>query len=288
MYKFPKYIDTHVHIHHEMYENDEIRIIEDALKEGVWVILVGTDLCSSVEAVNIAKHYDYGVYAAVGIHPNKIFETYKTDFTNDPDEIMSVGAFRSLVLHPKVVAIGEVGLNFENDYFTNSDSELDAEMLSYLQTNIFKNFLNIALDHKLPLILSISGAHDDFFDLLDNHEHHALQNGYLKGIIHHFTLPAHKAGRFIKSNIIPSVTSLFTHQTHQLNFLKGMPLDKVMIESECVFMCENGGFSRPEPAHLPQTCASIARLRGLETDEFRREITKNTLKMFSGILRNLP
>ena len=148
-------IDTHCHVQFPQYDHDRAEVIRRALDAGIGMICVGTDLEMSRRAVELADRYE-GIWASVGLHPN-----------DNLTEHYNQSLYRDLTAHPKVIAIGEIGL----DYYRTTEPHLRE-----IQKERFKEQLSLS---DKPLIIHCRDAHDDMIEIL-----HAT---HMRGVIHSFT-----------------------------------------------------------------------------------------------------
>lgn len=153
-------IDTHAHLNFEAYNNDWKEVAKRALDKDIWMINVGSNLETSKRAVEIAEHFKEGVYAAVGLHPIHVL-----------DENFDIAEYEKLATHPKVVAIGEVGLDYfhlptsiKPEQFSMSGRPIQPtafvgreiktpDDIRNLQKEILRQFINLSQKFRLPLIL---------------------------------------------------------------------------------------------------------------------------------------
>jgi TatD DNase family protein len=153
-------IDTHAHLNFEAFNNDWKEVAKRALDAGIWIINVGSNLETSKRAVEIAENFEEGVYAAVGLHPIHVL-----------DENFDIAEYEKLATHPKVVAFGEVGLDYYHlpttikpEQFSISGravkpgAESGREIktpddIKNLQKEVLKEFINLSQKMRLPLIL---------------------------------------------------------------------------------------------------------------------------------------
>src|SRR3989344_4916358 len=140
-------IDSHAHIQFPEFDADRDAVVKRALEAGIWMVNVGTNVESSKKAVELAHQYKEGVYASVGIHPH------------DADADCDFTRIEELARDPKVVGIGETGL----DYFkiTNNESRIKEQ-----QKELFVKHIELAQKVSKPLIIHCSDAHDDLIDIL--------------------------------------------------------------------------------------------------------------------------
>lgn len=284
---FPKYLDTHTHLNHPMYADEWERVAARALLAGTWMIVVGSDYPSSVRAVEIAESFPYGVYAAVGVHPLVFEREEKRDVTTI-DQFVDVEAFRELATHPKVVALGEVGLDFHDLRIAHQEDELHREFILHLQYQALLRFLELSREFRLPLILHVRDAHDEMIRVL--YEFDRKSKGFdSRGVVHHFTGDWKQAVRYLNADFLPSFTGLIARSHTRQEVIQKIPLTKLVIESECPMLVPQPvGMGRPGPEYLPSVIGQIAALKGASPDEVARVTTQNALRMFSRILRSLP
>lgn len=277
MIRFPEYIDTHSHLH-DLDRGDEWReAIPHALEEGMWMILVGHDYASSVRALEIAREFSYGVYAAIGMHPAYLEQSEISPLNFGMD------AFRELAAHPKVVAIGEVGFDKRH-----VEDDLHEEQVLHRQEEILRQFTALAESMRLPVMLHAHDASDEMFRFLSwfREEGGGL---HLRGILHHFTGRPELAQQFRTLDIWPTFTGLLVRSHASDNLIRTMPQNDLLIESECPHLILDPlAVPRPLPAHLPGATSRAASLRGESLHSTRSAITKNALRLFSKILRTLP
>src|SRR3989344_1876042 len=174
-------IDTHGHVNFNAFKEDADEALKRALDHGVLVIMPGSQYSTSARAVEIAERYKEGVYAAIGIHPIHLGESREVDtwevqsevlrqaqdkqtwmtFTTR-HEVFDYDAYKKLTDNKKVVAIGEVGL----DYYRIPKNKAKREEAKNLQKEILRRQIDLALECNLPVIFHCRVAHDDLLELL--------------------------------------------------------------------------------------------------------------------------
>ena len=105
------YIDTHAHLNFNIYKDNADEVIRRSLSSETWMVIAGTDYKTSNRALNLANKYELGVYAAVGLHPTHLEEFKDENYTIDPEDF-NYDIYEKLAKFEKVVAIGEIGLDF--------------------------------------------------------------------------------------------------------------------------------------------------------------------------------
>lgn len=187
-------IDTHSHLNFNAYKNDYKEVIGRSLSSGLWMINVGSQYDTSKRAVEIAENYSEGIYAAIGLHPihlaSGIFKT-KIDEQeiafNTREENFDTRKYSELANSKKVVAVGEIGL----DYYYRPKTKTKLEEFKNLQKEILLKQLDFAESFGLPVIFHCRMAHDELIEILQN------KKG-LTGVIHCFTGTIKQAEKYLE------------------------------------------------------------------------------------------
>ena len=277
----PFLIDTHAHVDADIYRNDLDAIIRRALDENIWIVAVGNDLASSMHAIEIAEQYQTGVFAAIGMHPK-----YISDHETTVEKLLDLNAFRKLAQHPKVVALGECGLDYHglpDARFTHDPDFYKADLIRRNQHTVMRAFLLLAREFRLPLLLHCRDAHDDLLQLLTEWDH--FNPGYTsRGIVHAYNGTWAQAKKYFALDFLLSLTGILTNGAYQTNIIHKAPLTRLVVESDCPHLTPDAwSMRRNEPAYLEQTVTALAGLRHLPTSSFATQITENTLKMLKKI-----
>lgn len=248
------FIDTHCHIHSADYKLDPEVVLNDASSAGVTkLICVGTDIPDSHLATNFANDHE-NVWASVGLHPH--------DSKLGAQEFIKLEA---LATEPKVVAVGECGL----DYFYNHSSKTD-------QVATLEFQIDLAERHKLAMIFHVRDAFGDFWPIFDNFSG-------IRGVIHSFTASTLELEQALKRNLYIGINGImtFTKDTSQLEAVKKVPLNKLVLETDAPFLTPvplRGKINQPKNTVL--TGEFLARLRGENLDVIAASTTKNAEKLF--------
>ncbi len=277
-----RFIDTHCHLDSPIYERDLDIVVRHARDEGVAIVTLGSDLESSRRAVEIAERYPDGVFAAVGMHPAKIGGDLLAE-----DQLVNIGGFSELLTHPKVVALGETGLDFHDlPTYTRDDAERElADRIRINQKKVFGRFLDLAREHGLPLLLHCRDAHEEMLEMLETWD--KTTRGFeSRGIIHCFSGNWKTARRYFDLDFMISVTGILTHGAYQTEIMKKSPSSRLVIESDCPFMTPvPWSHRRNEPSYLPLVAEAVAAIRGVTSAQISTETTANALKVFARIPR---
>ena len=250
------FIDSHVHLEMREFDRDRSQVITRAEEAGIeLMVTVGTTLADCRKAVSIAQQYET-VYAAVGIHPHEV----RNINTSTYDEI------RKLAGHGKVVAYGEIGL----DFFRNL-SPRD------VQINRFSEQLELALEMDLPVIIHNREAHRETWDALKNWP------GKQGGIIHCFSGDYELAVKCIDKGFYISIPGTITfRKSEQLaEVVRKIPLQHLLVETDAPYLAPHPHRGkRNEPAFVALTAGKIAEIKNVAIEEVGRITSLNARKIF--------
>jgi len=252
----PVLIDSHAHIYYRDYADDFDGMLKRAEDAGVAAILVvGTDIESSRESVALAERYPQ-LYAAVGIHPHDAGRV--TDACYD--------IIRALALSSrKVVAIGEIGLDFFRDRSPRDQQEL-----------VFRGFLRIAAELHKPVIIHDRDAHDRVMTIL-------REEAVRTGVLHCFSGDAVMASEASALGFYISITGTITFPGNQSlrDVVRAVSIDRMLVETDCPYLTpvpHRGG--RNEPAYVKLAAEKVAEVKGLTLEDVARITTKNAGDLF--------
>lgn len=276
----PKYIDIHAHVQFKAFENDKEEVIKRALDNDTWVINVGTQIDTSKSAVELANKYDKGVYAIVGLHPIHTGASYHDEkelgvggkeFTSR-GEIFDKEAYRELLKNPKVLGIGECGL----DYYRMDIDSIEKQKKALIAQ------IELANQVSKPIMLHIRNNPKDttrnaYFDTLDILKKHAK----VKGDVHFFAGGKAEANAFLDFGFTLSFTGVITFTTDYDEVIKMTPLDMIMTETDCPYVtpAPHRG-KRNEPMYVREIVKKIALIKNLAEDEVREAIISNAKRVF--------
>lgn len=249
------YFDTHVHINSEQLYNDHFNYVQRAISHGVdYMVIVGYDLESSKLAVELANQYE-NLYAAVGIGPNNC-----NDITNEEfDEI------EKLLKNKKVVAIGEIGLDYYYDY-------VDKEV----QISVLKKQLKLASKYNLPVVIHCRDSYEDMYS--------CLSNAKQEGIMHCYSGSVEMAKRFIDIGFYISLAGPVTFKNAKIakEVAKQIDLSNLVIETDCPYLTPEPFRGRVnEPANVIYIAEEIARLKKISIEVVAKVTTSNAKKIFN-------
>lgn len=249
----PKYFDIHSHLNLPGYEADFDEVIVRLKETGTHTIVVGVDYESSRKAVELAEKHEE-IYACVGQHP-----------VDRADEQFDAKKYEALVAHPKVVAVGECGL----DFFHASKAE-DLER----QKKLFVEQIEFAIKHKKPLMIHARNAYAEILDILEGYR------GLARGNVHFFAGTLEEAQGFFDLGFSVSFTGVITFASQYDEVIKKAPLEKIMAETDAPFVAPapHRG-KRNEPSYVREVYRRVAEIRGEDAELVRETLVNNALRM---------
>lgn len=251
-------IDTHAHLDEDAFDVDRDDVVARAAAEGVArIITIGTTAPTSRRSVEIAAQYP-SVFAAVGVQPNYVSQAKAGDW----EEIERLAA------EPKVVALGETGLDRYWDY-----APLD------LQVDYFQRHLRLAQRLDLPFVVHCREAEADVVAQLKI----AAESGPLRGVMHSFTGDLATARACLDLGLYISFAGMVTFKKSQAlrEVATQIPPDHILVETDSPYLAPQPfRGKRNEPAFVRATANDLAQLRGVSPDEFARQTTANAQALF--------
>jgi len=247
----------------EPFSKDRTEVIARAQDSGVsTIITVGVDQGSSEQAIKLAESYS-GVFAAVGFHPHNVAGVSKLD----------VASLAQLAGHPRVVAIGEVGLDFYRDY-----SPREAQL------RVLKWQLQLAAKLGLPVIVHCRQAEKDMMPLLrDWVSHDKRPPEQPPGVIHCFSGDTNTAREYLDMGFFFSLGAYIGYPTSGRlhSAIRSIPQDRLLIETDCPYLPpQSHRGRRNEPAYLLITVGLLARIRQVPPEQIAQETTQNARRLF--------
>jgi len=242
-------VDTHAHLDFSAFDADREAVIARAAAAGVrWIVNPGADLESSRRAVRLAQQHE-GVYAAVGVHPHEAQACTPA----------TLAELRRLARQPKVVAIGEIGLDYYRDLSPRP-----------AQRQAFRQQLELAAEVGLPVLIHDREAHEDILAI--------LSESRPRGILHAFSGDLRMAQRVIALGLYIAVGGPITYQNARVlpALLPALPADRLVLETDCPYLTPHPyRGQRNEPAYLRLVAERLAELRGVSFAEMARQTTEN-------------
>ena len=251
-------IDTHAHLDMEDFDEDRQEVIDRAVQGGIsHIITVGIDRQSSINALKIAHAHDF-IFATVGYHP------HNADHVKEEDLVALAG----LASDPKVVAWGEMGLDFYRGWSQPRN-----------QRDIFEKQLELAGQHGLPVVIHCRDAHGELVEILKRRN-----TAPYRGVIHCFSGDYDLAMEFIGMGFHISLpgTVTFPKATQVHDVAARVPMERLLLETDAPFLApvpRRG--KRNEPLFVSHTAQRIAELRKMEVEDVAGRTSENALALFA-------
>jgi TatD DNase family protein len=259
----PQYIDVHAHINFKDYDLDREDVIKNTLKQDTWMINVGTNLETSKQVVEIAHQYDRGVYAIVGLHPTEVER-----------ERFDVEEFEKLVQDPKVVAVGECGI----DVFRIEDPVKKTELIEF-QREDFIAQIELAVRYDKPIMIHARQSYGEILEIIDAG---LMSHGSrLRGNVHFFAGTVEEARKFLERGFTLSFTGVITFASQYDDLIKHIPLESMLSETDCPFVSPvpfRG--QRNQPLYVKEVVSRIADIKGLDIEYIKKTLLENAKKQF--------
>lgn len=251
-------VDTHTHLNDAKFAGEEQAAIERANLAGVTKIInMGDTMASSTKAVNLARQYD-GVFAGVGIHPEEAYE-----MTQQDDDVLAAFA-----TEPKVVAIGEIGL----DYYWEKD-----EAKRLLQQRIFIRQLDLARNLHLPVCVHDREAHGDTMAILKK------EGQGISGVMHCFSGSMEMAQELLKMGWYIGVDGplTFKNAAKLPAIVKSFPLERILLETDAPYMAPVPMRGKcNEPAFIRYIGEKVAEIKGITLSEVAKQTSENAMELY--------
>lgn len=266
-----KYFDAHTHTNFVAYADDREEVITRSKEMGVGMNVVGTQLDTSKAAVALAEQYDH-VYATIGLHPVHTTKSYHDvkelgeggkEFTSR-GEVFDMSAYEALGKNPRVIAVGECGL----DYYRADESTKDVQKQAFIEQIELANTLG------KPLMLHIRNAYDDALEVLKAH-------AKVKGDVHFFAGDWNIAKKFLDIGFTLSFTGVITFTHDYDEVVKNTPLDMLLSETDAPYVtpAPHRG-KRNEPSYVELVVNRVAEIKGGNPEEVAGQLLTNARRVF--------
>jgi TatD DNase family protein len=250
-------VDTHLHLHFPQYDADRAEVIRRALANGFRFFLnIGTDLEDSRKAIAIADEYPE-VYAAVGYHP------HETKHAHDSE----LAELEKLLAHPKVVAIGEVGLDFFHEHSPRD-----------VQVKLLRTFLEWYQKHQKPLIIHCRDAYEELLGVLRDHNITPY-----RGTLHCYSADAGTMKKYLDLGFHIAFGGALTYKKNDAlrEACALCPKDRLLLETDAPYLPpQSKRGQRNEPLYMIETAECAAKLHGMSLDGIADLTTTNARKLF--------
>lgn len=252
------FFDSHTHLDDRKYNDDRDEMLMRARENGIsYIINVGYDIASSKRSIALAEKHEF-IYAAVGIHPHDA----ETEGAKGLEEVAILAS------NPKVVAIGEMGLDYYRDLSPRD-----------IQKDMFRKQIGLALKLKKPIIVHDRDAHGDVMNILK--EENASQAG---GVLHCFSGSLEMARECLEMGFYISIAGpvTFNNARKLQEVAASIPLDRLLIETDAPYLTpEPNRGKRNESAYVVNVARKIAELKNISVEDIAHATTANAKKLFN-------
>jgi len=253
----PRLVDSHAHLELEPLVNDPAGVMRRATAAGVIaVITVGIDLVDARAALEIAETFD-NVFLAVGFHPHNA-----KDVTGE-----SIHEMERIAGHPKVVAYGEIGLDFFRNLSPHS-----------IQRSAFHEQLHLAKALAKPVVIHLRDAYEEGLDMIEK-----VAPFPAGGVVHCFSGNEKDAARVLDLGFHLSIPGTVTYRKNDKlrSIVKAIPSDRILLETDCPFLSPEPLRGKTnEPAHIVHTAREVARIRAVSLEEIAEITTRNAVRLY--------
>lgn len=285
-------IDTHAHLNFVSYQRDRKEVIRRCLENNIWVINVGSNFKTSQKAVDITHQYPQGMYATVGLHPiNLDTELVKKQEDENEDahyeKEFDYEGYKKLASSPKVLAIGEIGL----DYYRKPKTKKKRRVFKEKQKSLLAEELELAKELNLPVIFHCRMAHQDLIGFLKENPDLRPE----KAVVHSFVGNMEEAKAYLDFGFYIGFNGIIFKNISGIDFekvIKATPLDRLLVETDSPYLlpplpkdvvAKSGRriSQRNEPLFVKFVAQEVARIKSLDLKKVARFTTQNAKDLFS-------
>ncbi len=248
-----KLVDTHCHLDNEKFDEDRLEVIERIKENLEFCVNIGYDLASSKKSLELAKEYDF-IYAVIGVHPIDIAE-----YSEEVEKELEL-----LGKNPKVVAIGEIGLDY---HWMTEPKEIQQER--------FKSQLELAERLNKPVVIHTRDAMEDTVNILKEYPN-------ITGVIHCYPGSLETAKQLVDRFYLGiGGTLTFKNSKKAVEVVKDIPLDRIVIETDCPYLTpEPFRGKRNEPIYVEYVAKKIAEIKEISVEDVTKITTENAKKLY--------
>ena len=263
----PDFIDVHAHVYFPDYDVDRDEVLKRARDAKTWMVNIGTHRETSRKAVELAENASHGVYAVVGLHPLSV--NTKSDEEDKTTEFLGEDFdseyYAQLVRRPKVIGIGECGL----DYFRENSEEGKVR-----QRDAFQRQIELSLESGLPLMLHVRNAYEDVIAILKKYPG-------VYGNCHFFAGTIAHAQELLDLGFTLSFTGVITFAKQYEELVKYVPADRLLSETDSPYVAPvpyRG--KRNEPLYVREVVATMAYIRKEDPVVLQKQLVSNAMRLF--------
>lgn len=256
-------VDSHCHLDFDVFDEDRDETIQRARDAGIGTMVTICTRVTRFDEIRAIAEANDDIWCSVGIHPHQAEE----------EPVVTVEDLVSRAQHPKVVGIGETGLDY---FYDNSPRDL--------QKTSFRTHIAAARETGLPLIVHTRDADADMADILEDE----MRKGAFTGVLHCFSSGAELAKRALDIGFYVSLSGIVTFKNAEdlRQIVLDVPADRILVETDSPFLAPipNRG-KRNEPSFVVHTAARVAELKNLKNDELSDISTDNFFRLFNKTAR---
>ncbi|BDU49753.1 TatD family hydrolase [Haliovirga abyssi] len=248
-----KLIDAHCHINLDEFKDDFNEVVERINKKLEFAVNIGFDMKTSLESVELAKKYDF-IYSAIGIHPNEAKE-----YSDEVEKKLI-----KLAENPKVLAIGEIGLDYYREGAPRD-----------LQKDVFRKQIELAIKLDKPILIHCRDAYGDTFDILNEYKE-------ARGIMHSYS-GSYEFAKKLMDRFYFSISGpvTFKNAKNVKEMVRELPIERIMVETDSPYLTPTPyRGKRNEPIFVEYVAREVADLKNMKYEEVKDITNKNTKKAF--------
>lgn len=266
-----EYIDTHSHLNFKNFDtevdgvSERDRLIAQMKEEKIATVTVGTTVADSRAAIALAEKHDH-LFATVGIHPTHAWTE---------EEFVEL---EKLAAHPKVVAIGECGLDFFRTLDPNDSAKNEETKMR--QGQAFARHIEIALKYNKPLVIHCRAAYEETLHIIQSYQMDKTIGRTLRGVMHFFAGSPEVAQKFLAAGFMLSFAGPITFARDYDEVIKNAPLDRIMSETDSPFAAPVPFRGKPnKPIYVKEVAAKIAEIRAEDLQMVKKQLVDNARKV---------
>ena len=270
-------IDTHAHLNFDVFDKDRKKVIERCHKNKVWVVNVGINFETSKKAVEVAKKYK-GMFASVGLHPLNL-DTGLLKIKNQKEKLekfFDYQKYEELAKSPKVIAIGEIGL----DYYLKPKTKRKREIFKVKQKELIFEELRLAKKLNLPVIFHCRMAHFDLIQFLKENKEVFPK----KAVLHSFVGNLEELKEYLNFGYNIGFNGIIFKKIGDIDFkkiIKAVPLEKILVETDTPYLAPpQVKEKRNEPIFVKYIIKRIADIKNLEFKKVAETTFENAKRLF--------
>lgn len=268
-------VDSHSHLNFKVFEKDLDNVLARCFDEDVRMVNVGTKYETSKKAIEIAERYDKGVYASVGLHPVHMVTDVMKIRTDEEEgafspkgEDYNANKYRDLCSSSKVIAIGEIGL----DFYYKPKTKTRIEVYKNQQTELLLKQMGLAEELGLPVIFHCRKAHELLIDI--------LKKKNVQGVIHCFTGTWQEAKKYLDMGFYIGINGIM-YKLDLREVIENTPIERILVETDCPYLTPpQAGAERNEPAFVKYIAKDIARIKNISFEEVSQITAQNAQNLF--------